>query len=250
LSSIACINKSFANYVVSDDVIKKILEQRAIKNKQLIDFIKKNKPVSICARVSSVINKHKLLDQEEVDTLLLQGASEGLINTIKQCLALNANVNVRSKFRRVNHQGKIFMVSLEPLDEQGFVGYHDFFKQSKNMLINGADHGSRFDQFKRLNSLPLTPLPYFGRTPLAYAVINNQTKVVQLLIDYNADLNKANANGEPPLIEAVKHNNIAMVRLLIKAGADRAVKNVDGKDAISIAHDRGLDEIVKVLKAE
>lgn len=249
LGTFASINKFFAR-LVSDDFLKKFLEQHAIKNKELIALIKKNNRASIPKRVCALINQHKLLNQDEVDTLLLQAASEGLINTAKQSLALNANVNVRSKFRRVKHQGKSLMVSLEPLDEQGFVEYHDFFKQPKNMLINGADHGSQLDQLKRLNSLPLTPSPYFGRTPFAYAAINDNKEIALVLIHYKADLNKANANGEPPLIEAVKYNKIAMVRLLIEAGADITLKNVDGKDALTIAIEEHRLDIVNLITAK
>jgi ankyrin repeat protein len=56
---------------------------------------------------------------------------------------------------------------------------------------------------------------YISSFHLQIASENGHTDVVQLLLDYNAQINKYNKDGESPLILATKHGYDGIVRLLL-----------------------------------
>lgn len=59
-----------------------------------------------------------------------------------------------------------------------------------------------------------------GVTPLVFAVLNNQTTVAMMLIDYGSDVNKVTSDYETPLLIAVKNQNDEIAEALIRGGAD------------------------------
>ncbi len=109
----------------------------------------------------------------------------------------------------------------------------------------------------------------FGKTTLLHVAIeNDNTKIVQLLINKNVQVNARNSEGETPLAYAVLHGKPAMVYLLLKAsGIDinttlhkietfilnpRDDWKSDGVDIygctpLHIAAIKGEEEIIKML---
>ena len=88
-------------------------------------------------------------------------------------------------------------------------------------------------------------------TPLHLAC--NQTsklELVQLLIQFNSDINKINNNGETPLLCLVSNNpnerrKIEEIgRFLLKSGASLEAKNNQGKNAQQIAYEKGYHSLI------
>jgi ankyrin repeat protein len=88
----------------------------------------------------------------------------------------------------------------------------------------------------------------------------NRMKIVQILLEYGADVNARAGNGESPIFAAVTLNNLSLTKLLISQGADVNIKNESStplKNAVFNCNNPNWDEnkkqtakeIVKVLLA-
>ena len=58
----------------------------------------------------------------------------------------------------------------------------------------------------------------FGRTPLSYAVERGNARVVELLLDYNVDLNSECEEGWTPFSRAIEGGSAAVVQILLAKG--------------------------------
>jgi len=99
----------------------------------------------------------------------------------------------------------------------------------------------------------------WGRTALMIAASKNSTKIVQLLIDHGADVNKKiDLIGWTPLMESIFHSRIVtqraeivvntdIVKLLVKYGADLDEKNEYGVTALMLASIQRAHSIVRIL---
>jgi ankyrin repeat protein len=58
----------------------------------------------------------------------------------------------------------------------------------------------------------------FGRTPLSYAAERGNARVVELLLDYNVDLNSKCADGWTPFSRAIEGGSTAVVQILLAKG--------------------------------
>ncbi len=86
-----------------------------------------------------------------------------------------------------------------------------------------------------------------GNTTLHHACWNEQTEVVKVLIEKDADVNKINDDGETPLFLAVRRANLVIVEKLLAAGAEPDISNIDGILPIHVAADDGEQFIGKAL---
>jgi ankyrin repeat protein len=70
--------------------------------------------------------------------------------------------------------------------------------------------------------------------PIFISAVENRScglQVVQLLIDYHADLNGTNQNGDTAAIIAARQGSLDKLKLLIDSGADLSIKNANGDTA-------------------
>ncbi len=87
-------------------------------------------------------------------------------------------------------------------------------------------------------------------TALTYVARDGLTEVVQLLIDYDADVNWIDGEGVTPLILASFKDNVEIVQLLLEHGADITIKDQWNRTALDYALRRGeADAIVYLLRA-
>ena len=85
-----------------------------------------------------------------------------------------------------------------------------------------------------------------GLYPLHYA-INNNEKLVELLIQMGADINQVDESGKAPLHHAAERKNEYVVEQLIKKGANIDTKNGDGNTPIHLASYAGDKDTTLVL---
>ena len=79
-----------------------------------------------------------------------------------------------------------------------------------------------------------------GYTPPYWATKCNHSKMVQLLVEQGASLNKVNDSGTTPLITAARHGYLELTRYLLEQGADRDIANTEfGVTALHEAASRG-----------
>lgn len=87
-----------------------------------------------------------------------------------------------------------------------------------------------------------------GSTPLYWAATNGHAEVVKLLLDAEADPDKADVEGETPLYWAAVKDHRDVVKMLLDAGADPDKANkVDEKTPLYQAAENGLKETVELL---
>ena len=67
-----------------------------------------------------------------------------------------------------------------------------------------------------------------GLAPIHYAAYYSNKNIIDILIDYNADINIKDFYGDTPLHYGVKSGNYALVKKLIIYGADKYSKNKEG----------------------
>jgi ankyrin repeat protein len=85
------------------------------------------------------------------------------------------------------------------------------------------------------------------RTPLIIACVTNNFDIVKLLIDNNANFDQTDENGFSPLMHASQNDNDSIVKLLIDKGADVNIKNKYGSSSLHLASSCGYDKNIKLL---
>lgn len=74
--------------------------------------------------------------------------------------------------------------------------------------------------------------PMGGSTPLITATVFGRTSVAYALIDAGADLNVKNKDGSTALHSAAFFGRVEIVKALVKKGADKDIKNAFGSTAV------------------
>jgi len=94
-------------------------------------------------------------------------------------------------------------------------------------------------------------LPGLGRqTPLYSAAHHGDLEMVQVLLDYKADVNSRNESGSTPLITAsweAHPQTLHVIRVLLENGANPNVWYDDGTTPLYAASSRGGLEVVRLL---
>ena len=85
-------------------------------------------------------------------------------------------------------------------------------------------------------------------TPLHLAVSKGHAEIVQLLLENRADINiKSGEKGLTPLIYGAIHGKLKIMNILIDFGADMKLTTDSGRNALHYAAGNGHDEIVEFL---
>ena len=72
--------------------------------------------------------------------------------------------------------------------------------------------------------------------------------IVELLIEYKADLDIQDKDGWSALMYASSRGNEDVAKALVDAGARIDLKNIDGKDAVTLASDESYAEIESYIR--
>lgn len=86
-----------------------------------------------------------------------------------------------------------------------------------------------------------------GRTPLMCAVLGDQLKVGEYLLENKADINKRDQKGWTALMYATFYQNIEWVKLLLNHKASTHLKNSSHMTALQLAQLKGNKEIAEML---
>lgn len=121
--------------------------------------------------------------------------------------------------------------------------YSDDFEALENYLSSGLDVGQT-----------RAAKPDFSLIDAAVSM--RSPRIVRLLIDYGAEINTIDSDGDTPLHRAASQGSLEIVKALLNAGADVDAKNDMGLKAASIAKiaelsslDENFDIIVQLLKS-
>ncbi len=84
-------------------------------------------------------------------------------------------------------------------------------------------------------------------TPIHSAVAGGWLSIVRFLLSRGADVNARQSGGDTPLHAAAFAGNADMVRELLRHGGDPLLRSDDHRTAADLAHDRGFQEIARLL---
>ena len=89
-----------------------------------------------------------------------------------------------------------------------------------------------------------------GSYALNHAAVENQVKVMRILLARGADPNVQNSQGDTPLICATKYagGKATTVRLLVEADTDLGVRDNKGKTALDYAKAKAQQEAITLME--
>jgi len=87
-----------------------------------------------------------------------------------------------------------------------------------------------------------------GRRPLNWAAFYDHVEVIELLVEYGADINGTNLTGFTPIHHAAENNSKRSVSILLEAGADADVANRRGRTPLDTAREKSHEDIVRLLE--
>lgn len=93
-----------------------------------------------------------------------------------------------------------------------------------------------------------------GYTPLNLMCRNpnhgdpDETPLLKMLLENNADVNRVDADGKTPLINACENNNTDIVRILLEKNADVDKPGADGRTPLDVAASEGNRGIIRLLR--
>jgi ankyrin repeat protein len=93
-----------------------------------------------------------------------------------------------------------------------------------------------------------------GRRPLNFAALQNDTAMIELLLELGADINRQNRSGFTPLHHAVEAEALEALALLVERGADTTIENgrglTPGQYAVAARRHRAAKALGASPKAE
>lgn len=85
-------------------------------------------------------------------------------------------------------------------------------------------------------------------TALMAAVMRNNTELIQLLIEKNANLDLTSKTGVTALMLAIQFKNIEIIKILLHNKANLFLKDNEGKTAFEYAVNTNDEKIIQLLK--
>lgn len=118
----------------------------------------------------------------------------------------------------------------------------------KTALIKAA-YGGHFKVVNLLLEAEADPdaVDSQGYGALAFAASFGHREVLASLLEHDADPDVADLFGITPLIHAAARGDFLSVRLLLEAGATATREDVEGKSALDYADSAGFDDVVAIL---
>lgn len=90
--------------------------------------------------------------------------------------------------------------------------------------------------------------PFNQQTALHKAVLLNNSDVVKMLVDLEANIDSQDINGSTPLMLAIFSGDYFLIQDLLNANANISLKNKKGESAYDLAKLLGREDIVELLQ--
>ncbi|MGD9593086.1 MAG: ankyrin repeat domain-containing protein, partial [Candidatus Berkiella sp.] len=89
--------------------------------------------------------------------------------------------------------------------------------------------------------------PFEGTFPLITAVMQNDAKALEILLNNKADVNQVDLQGKSALFHAVESGDATLVKLLLERGASKEIKDNAGKTALEYIDGNKFPRIYDLL---
>jgi len=88
-----------------------------------------------------------------------------------------------------------------------------------------------------------------GKTPLMYAVFNNDTEVIEAIIKRDVDVNSVDSVGRTALHWASYYGNEDALILLLQNKVDLSIKDTNDSTALDLARFEGHENLIEILES-
>jgi len=154
----------------------------------------------------------------------------------------NRNINTKQTKRSLQYgKGKSDDVGIEMIDMS------DIPEMKKRNLIRAVENNNISEVKKLLKEKVDLNNYVHGATPLFFAVMNDNAKLTELLLEHGANPNIRYKKKETPLLLALMKDNLKIAELLLKHGANPNIKHVNGRTPLYVAVRDNKPEVVKLL---
>lgn len=202
---------------------------------------------------SSSIRGDIITNNERRETLLHYAAERGLKDVLKELLLQDCDINAKSAFegRTALHNAansgsleclKLLLLSgadANSVDDEMRTPLHDAVRSNhldclKELIAQGANVNAETK---------------YGVTPLHFAACNSKLEYIQELIAHDADVNAQSfISGDTALHRAVSWGNVDCVKYLIEFGADPELTNNEGETALAMAMRMNITMCIECLQ--
>jgi ankyrin repeat protein len=118
-----------------------------------------------------------------------------------------------------------------------------------NALMHAVANGNVEMSRALLDAGANPDLPARGFTPLGMAALQGEDRIVRLLLDAGADIDRKSGDGNTPIIAATLMHHTAVVRGLLAYHPDISIWNREGRVSLGIAVEQGYADIVALMLA-
>ena len=124
----------------------------------------------------------------------------------------------------------------------------------KSLIVLDSDNAQTikegFELFKYLMEQKVSmDIPVGKQNALTFAAVYSNYNAVEYLIEENYfDVDSKDSAGNTALIVATKNNETQIIQLLLQLGADKSIKDAEGKTAYDYAVELELVDFLEILK--
>lgn len=226
----------------------------------------------VCKRNHRIIrakygDKYIFLIKDDIDnqvdrqgnTLLMIALVKCNIRAIKVIVQAGANIilthdkygdtAILMALRRKNQEIIKYLVDASKPNDIINCEYNDNYRHYYGSPFIEAFKENDYKYVKFLLDIGLNPNIHINEdTPLIIAARNRYGKMVKLLLNKGAKINKQNCTGRTALMEASVMNDPKLVKYLLKKGADKSIEDINGKTAHRFAEILNNRKITYILK--
>lgn len=133
-------------------------------------------------------------------------------------------------------------------DKNGYNALHTLYIYSgENGTSITSDVVKEFTQLLLKQKVDVNASDYEGRTPLHYAIHENDIDMVKILIEAGSNSNHRDASGCIPLSLLIDSDDFDMVKTLLDNGSDPCISDIDGPTPLYLAVAIGNYTMVKLI---
>lgn len=204
--------------------------------------------LDVCGADMEQRGRYEVLEDHHVHSVapIWVAAVSGNLDTVKLLIDRGANVNSISDTGSTPLRSVCFLCK----DDDAVEGYDNF--QDDEYSFGGAseepDNADIYMKIIRLlveNGADVNRPNYSGGTCLINSLHNYQ--LVKYIINRGVDVNAPDNQSKTALHYAVQHNRVAVVKFLLSNGADPFLKTSNSDDAFRLCCIAGHEEIFKYL---